>query len=593
MAKYTFVRFRYGSTTGDARSRLHALCEMLTPEEIRGDCIHVVDEWPDCPGTFYAVQNSLESRPLGKGTSLVTGWISDLGPGGRTNPNPDSDGSYAVIKAKGSAVSFFTDQFGSRTLWYYLDERMLVVSTSQRAVVRIKGTFALNRESIAWFLSSGCQGPFMSWDADVRQVEPPYEYAFDATSWTLRRRHKDGMSLTEPSSQRLHRYLQFYKEYTADALKNIVCEGGHRNALLPLSGGLDSRLLLALARLRDVDDRVDLVNWGVVRDNRHFDDKAASVLVAKRYGKDILNAPLPPAPVQHDLVLDRFTMAGDCRVDHFNAYTDAFSMWCGFHKARYTVVVRGDIPFTEGIDVGMTSARAHIGLSSFGDYRNAGDYHLGDYPALQKSFQIERMRGESLIRWRDRLYVSWRVPMVISAFADLISGYIESRSPMMSWMLFSRYMGLPDTDKGNKKHIEILCRALDQSGVSFDATTALLPMAAAFENSDGRAYLSEYLAGRCDRVYFTEEMTASVLTHIGRSGSVAGGAGLSGRPARAAISWLSSRLPSKLKGHLKAKRPRQISAVDLGYRIVLADKAIKMYTYTAKAGQQTDCNTVR
>lgn len=55
-----------------------------------------------------------------------------------------ADGSYAVIKNNKEQVLFFCDQFDWRTLWYYYNENRLIISTSQRAVVAMKGCFNLN-----------------------------------------------------------------------------------------------------------------------------------------------------------------------------------------------------------------------------------------------------------------------------------------------------------------------------------------------------------------------------------------------------------------------------------------------------------------
>ena len=582
MAKYTFIRLRDGAATGEVGARLRAVCELLTPVDLEGECPHLIVEWPGCPHTYLAVQNAPARPPIADGKHLIIGRINEVGAEAGSTPSPTSDGSYAIIRTDPSGTSFYTDQFGSRTLWYYLDERMLVVSTSQRAVVRLKGCFKLNREALSWFLSSGCQGPFMSWDEDVKQAEPRYEYVFDSSRWLLHQREKEGMDLPAPSTERFDRYLHFYEDYSAAAFSGIATqEEPARKLLLPLSGGLDSRLLWSLAQLRGIDDRVDLVNWGVPSDARLFDDKAAAKRIAAFYGERLLDAGLPAAPQDHDQVLDRFVEAGDSRVDHFNAYTDAFAMWTRFYRAGYRTVVRGDIPFTEGIDLDENAARAHIGLNAFSDYANLDDFDLTGLPDLQRSIGIQREKDESLIRWRDRLYVSWRVPMVISAFADLVNGYVETRSPMMSWRLYSRYSGLPDGKKGNKNHIRTLAKAHDRSGVPFHATPALLPLAAAFDGAARRAYLRTYLAEQCDREHFPESMTASVLAHIGTDV----GHSTDGNPVTgflgSAISQLSDRMPGLVKGYLKARRPRRLAPMTLAHRVILADKAIKRYQAAA------------
>lgn len=578
MAKYTFVHLRDNVDMERVPDQLRAVCASLTPRSIRGECHHIVQEWPFRPRTWLAVQNAPDRPLLTDGEDLVIGRIL----GEESRPDPTSDGSYAIVQIDDDAVRFYTDQFGSRTLWYYIDERMLVVSTSQRAVVQIKGSFNLNREALSWFLSSGCQGPFMSWDADVKQAEPRLEYAFDSSRWSLQVREKQGLSLPASSTERFEHYIKQYEAYAAAALSQIFeQERSAGPVLLPLSGGLDSRLLLSLAQEQGAADRVDLVNWGVPSTAETFDDKAAAKRVADSHEKPLLDAYLPEVPHDLDDVLDRFVEASEGRIDHFNAYTDAFEMWDGFYRAGYRAVVRGDIPFTEGVDIGEASARAHIGLSAFSDYANLADYDLGDLPSLQRPIEIRQQERESLVRWRDRLYVSWRVPMVISSFANLISGHVECHSPMMSWRLFVDYCRLPDRDKGDKKHIEALARAHDQSGVPFDATPALLPISNSFDHQEGLTYMRNYLAERCDPSIFPAPLIHSVLSsiRIRFNRHVTPHHKVNRKKYLKLI--ISKCIPSIIKGLLKARLSRRLSPLTLGYRLIIADKTVRMYRFAA------------
>ena len=75
------------------------------------------------------------------------------------------DGSYAICRANDRSVELLTDFVGSRTLWYYFDDNLLLASSSQRALVTLLGSFELNREAIPWLLSSGCLGPEAAWTA--------------------------------------------------------------------------------------------------------------------------------------------------------------------------------------------------------------------------------------------------------------------------------------------------------------------------------------------------------------------------------------------------------------------------------------------
>ena len=45
-----------------------------------------------------------------------------------------------------------SDILASRTIWYAMDENMLIASTSQRAIISFLGEFRLNRSAVAWSL---------------------------------------------------------------------------------------------------------------------------------------------------------------------------------------------------------------------------------------------------------------------------------------------------------------------------------------------------------------------------------------------------------------------------------------------------------
>ena len=337
--------------------------------------------------------------------------------------------------------------------------------------------FLPNKAAVSWFLSSGCQGPFLSWDREIHQARPNLHYEFNRDAWRIESRPRIGMDLPVSGSGISADFNTLFEREVIDSLAQIVGTHHGGESLLPLSGGLDSRLLLALAQLGKCDTELALVNWGVKAEKGSFSDKVAAKQVADFYGKPILDKVIPTEVSSLEELITRFVEASEGRLDQFNAYADSFEMWHDFVRDGYRYVLRGDIPYTEGIDTDEPSARAHIGLQMALDYDNQAALHMAELAELQSQFDISRHEDESLIQWRDRLYVEWRIPMVISAFSGLIGQFLENRSPMMNWSLFQHYMSLPDRAKGNKVHIETLWKLRDKSGVPSHATTALLPPA--------------------------------------------------------------------------------------------------------------------
>jgi hypothetical protein len=412
-------------------------------------------------------------------------------------------------------------------------------------------------------------------------VRPDLEYRFDIKAWRLSEVPKAGMVAPRSGDGSVSEYLDLYETTVTQNIERILGDYGDREVLLPLSGGLDSRLILALARKASLDDRLQLVNWGVPSSDGVFDDMVAASQVAAHYGKSLIQGALPDFVGDLDSVLDRYVAASEGRVDHFNGYTDGFAMWDRFSQAGFRCILRGDIPFTEGLDTNEPMARAHLGLERLDDFSNVAGTPLTDFVSLQAPFDIAREEGESLIRWRDRLYTQWRVPMTISAFSDIVSRYVDNRSPMMSWQLYCGYMALPDSAKGNKKHIEALWRKYDRSGVPFDAIGALRPSSAAFAGHRGGEYVAKELARIADGTTSYSHL-ASWLR--GRAFSTtSAGMGVSQRRMRVVRGRLADSLPLPLKGWLKARRTRLLSNDVVAYRLILADKIQAMYAQSAQA----------
>mgnify|MGYP003133076838 CR=1 FL=1 len=579
MAQYVFVRLRVPTQSNDILGQLSQVCDLLTPDVIRGESKNIFDKWPDSDDAYYGIQNSEGVGRPAVGVMLI-GFIHPKGDENSSEINSEADGSYAVIKADDQRTSFFTDQFGSRTLWYYFDEHMLVVSTSQRAIVKLKGCFTPNDEAMAWFMSSGSQGPFLSWDTEIRQVRPEFEYEMDGAAWSLGTRLKPGMNLPSPGTVLWADFLPFFEKTVTETLEKMVNEFPEGTTLLPLSGGLDSRLLLGLCKYKYLHNKVGLVNWGVPTSSSIFDDKAAAHRVAKSYQKELIDMTLPAAVKDLDRVLDRFVEASEGRIDHFNGYTDGFANWANLHRQGYRSVLRGDIPFTEGLDLNDVQTRAHIGLDHFEDYCDSADYKLNKYIKIQSEYDMQRRPGESLLHWRDRVYVTWRVPMVIASFTDLISGFTENRAPMMNWTLYKMYMGLPDRAKGDKKHIQELWKKHDLTGVPSHAVGSLCTPVSLFESGCGWDYLIKKLSAGAVSKHLSPELVRDVVSKLNNSGCrdqhVSPGALFS-----SARPWLSDRMPSLLKAYIKSRRLKRISPIALGYRIVLAGKVLDMYKNTA------------
>lgn len=576
MAQYIFIKNRKESDEQTTLRRLRNVCQLLTPDEIKVYSENTIEPWPNKQGSFYAIQNSKYVNRASE-NHLVIGLIEQVNDS-EQNISSTSDGSYAVITQVDNDITFFTDQFGSRTLWYYIDSDSIIVSTSQRAIVALKQSFHLNQEAIGWFLSSGCQGPFISWDKDIHQVKPHLEYKFDISSWRLNYEQKPGMDLPKSGSTNWSDYLTLFKDTVSRSLNEIINLENEYEILLPLSGGFDSRLLLGFISNSNLLSKVKLINWGVKQELGLFDDKQAALRIAKYYNKDILNLYLPNEVNNIDEVLNKFIKACEGRIDHFNAFTDSFKIWENITYVGYPFIIRGDIPYPAGYCISEKQIRELLGLQIFNDYNNHNDFDFSNYSDLQyKDFSYQEP-SESLIRWRDRTFAATRVPFILSAFSQQISAYTENRVPMMNWSLYKLYMGLPDKRKRDKAHIVKLWKRYERSEVSPNAVSSLLSMNSYFENNKGVAYLINELK-RIEETnlistQLIEDVKMRLLNYNNKPNYSQNYINLFKNRAK---HWVSSKLPPLVKAKLKARRPVNIPEITLAYRIVMIEKTINMF----------------
>ena len=403
------------------------------------------------------------------------------------------------------------------------------------------------------------------------------------------------MASLPSGGQSFNDYVNRFELQVSKTLRQLAGSRPAGKVLLPISGGWDSRLLLALSKKSGTDGDIQLVNWGVEQSDGVFDDKMAASRVAAFYGKTLLDRFLPQKVEDYGHVLDQFVEASEGRIDHFNAYTDGFAMWSDFHRLGYRTILRGDIPFPTARYVDEASAREQLGLSIFSDFSNMEE-NADFFGKMQIVPNLSRSSEESLLEWRDRLYATYRIPLVVSAFSDLVSGYVENFSPMMSWSLFRDYIALPESAKGNKEHIKTVVRNHDHSDVPSNAVDSLRSPASFFANESGRQFLASYLAGLrgSDRLpaALVESVAIAAADAVSRSGPAVPPAFLVRSRA-----WLSTRLPSGLKAYLKARRARRLDSPVLAYRLVLADKTLQMYSADAESGQEASewdqCNAAK
>jgi len=356
------------------------------------------------------------------------------------------DGSFAIFREKQDRLELISDITGSRTIWYYFNDKILIASTSQRAIIMLLGSFDLNKKVIPWILSTGGLGYLQSWDSRIKAIPADSIMSLDKESW----------SISIESNPIEFNPIKLSKEESKNRLKKSITDIFKSMDIdldrwrLPLSGGYDSRGILAFIaqEQKDILPKLKTVTWGK---KSALKDKKSDAYIAKRVAKHFdvpfkyYTTDLSSEPLEK--VINRFLYLGEGRVDHISGYMDGFKIWKEFFEDGVEGLIRGDEGFG-WIDVSSPlSVRLSIGCALCSDFSN-----LKKYPEFNQEFPtpLQQREGESIYMWRDRLYHQYRLPTMLSSLTYLKLGYVEQVNPLLSREIFNIIRELPDEFRNNK-----------------------------------------------------------------------------------------------------------------------------------------------
>ncbi|HUQ53927.1 MAG TPA: hypothetical protein VM692_16990 [Gammaproteobacteria bacterium] len=379
------------------------------------------------------------------GASIAVGALLGAGADWHVPRAPLPDGSFALLRGDESYVELVADSTASRTLWYALTDDELIVSSSQRAIVTLLGSFEPNRAALPWMLSSGTLGPTGGWDARLRRVQPGERVLLDRARWRLRSTVDAPSFVADRSLSRAEHLARLQTSVAA------ACDAWSFDAkkwVLTLSGGADSRSLLCMLR----DRGLATVTWGL----SHTGEQAGNdALIAREVARALavphrflaIDAPGDPP----DVVLDRFLAVGEGRVDRISGYVDGFCVWKTLFDEGYEGVVRGDEAFGWVPAHTSYAVRSATNLTTLADFFPANELETFELPTQRLPDSLLRGSDETLATWRDRLYQQSRVPTFLAALTDLKTAYLEVGTPLLARSVLDCVRAMPDELRTRKR----------------------------------------------------------------------------------------------------------------------------------------------
>jgi hypothetical protein len=483
--------------------------------------------------------------------------------------SPPPDGAFALCRVGAGSIELTTDLYASRTLWYALTDDAFLASSSQRALVALLGSFALNREAVSWLLSSGYLPPGAGWDARLRRVPPGCRLTLDRHRWALdEARHTIPFAPAEGTEQE---HIERLRGAIFDVCARLDVPWPAWR--LALSGGMDSRsILLGLVR---AGKRPACITWGCTA---ALGDRKNDAVIADRvadhfglphrfYPSDFTGEPL-------DRVLGRFLAVSEGRLDHLSAYTDGLQVWKLLFESGVEGIVRGDEP-SQGYrwyypSEGQSRLRAQAHLIA--DYPPTHAIHrLGLEPQTWPE-ALRRRAGESLCAYSGRLFQEFVSPAMMSPLNDMKGLYMEVANPLLSRSVVAASHALPESLRRGRRAMKAV-QASMTTGIPFAEHSAPADRSAYLSYPALRRELRRGLSSPAAALLFSDEAVA-VLE-----------ASLSDGPT--ASLWTRVRplvkeaVPSRVSERLKPRPQLTGSAARLAFRAYIAVRMVDLLTEDA------------
>lgn len=419
-----------------SREQLLRFASRLAPDNISARPTHIV-ETQDLRAAI--VNPSQEGVRVAEGGVILGGIIGEAGHWWDVGSEPP-DGTFVLARYSGASVELLSDVRATRTLWYAQDEDRLVASTSQRAVVALLGGFDLDRSAVSWLLSSGSLGPDCSWDSRVRRLPTDSRLLLDRRTWRSSLAQRP--AVFAPVARRRKDHLKLLRHAISWSCGALDIDTDRW--LLPLSGGLDSRMILVF--MVKNGRRPRCLTWTTRASLRNpLSDAFIARLVARRFGLEHDYAFLDGAQGVDGAALQRFVEVGEGRTDEFAGYVDGCAMWRDLFASGLSGVIRGDDPLA-----------ARRRAASLDGTRMAGTgTMITDYPqghvvrrlGLADQDWPERLQmrpGEGFEPYRDRMSHEGAIPKVLAPLNGLKCRYLEVVNPLLSRRIVALARTFPD-----------------------------------------------------------------------------------------------------------------------------------------------------
>lgn len=450
MAKLIYACSRSGEKLPFDSTFIRSVLNKITPDNLIPRSPYVCED----NGSVAAILNPTD-QPFAINASVAIGTFLGNYPNWYVPGSESIDGNYAVVRSDRTRVEAVTDAFATYSLWAAYTPSLFVVSSSQRAIIALLGSFRPNFDAVPWVLSSGTLGPGFGWDKRLNLIKGNTRLVLDRRSWALST--STDRRVAPPKRHEVTIGTRELGAAISRACSRIRIDPDR--SALALSGGYDSRALLMA--LKD-EASLKTITWGLpdaLTDAQS--DAAIAQTLAGSLGISHDFCALRSESDAAGTVFDRFLVAGEGRVDHISGYMDGFQTWAEIFKSGVHSLIRGDEAFGCKAVKNDRDVLRNMGLLVLADYADASALHSFRESRLQsRPKSLHRRNDESREAWRDRLNREFEIPIVFAALNDLKLCYTDIVNPFLTQEVLNVTRLLADDQRTDKAEFRSLVHGI-------------------------------------------------------------------------------------------------------------------------------------
>lgn len=421
--------------------RILGICRLLEPDNIESNepKLYAGQSW------CYGIMNPVRSI-LSNDKGLVMGMFF-----GDTNRwdqvgAPLPDGTYSVVRNGEDSAEVCTDFAGSRSIWYCFTDSELIVSSSQRAIVMYLGSLEWNEKVIPWMLSTGCLGPYHSWDRRIHLLPGNAILKLDKQAWRINVKRTAFNYVTSGKTD------QEIRDSLLSSIERTFSNLDLRKArwAVTLSGGKDSRgvFLLALQKAK-IEGKLPTFTYGLKGEEKKKNtDGFIAKRIAEKYGStnEYFSSFSLSESEAIETVCNRLLKTGEGRVDHILGYLDGMQFWKFLFESGIDGILRGDVAFGFPLDLDFKNRieSQHYGQGFLcREWSNLQSLPKEILNGQEFDTLFSKSNDESYNDHHDRFYVEFRLPFILTALSDFKLSYVELINPLLSRDIFNNIKFLP------------------------------------------------------------------------------------------------------------------------------------------------------